>query len=140
MSFFRITLDHPEVAQKIQREIDDVIGNHRYPSIKDRSRMPYTDAAIWELLRYISHAPLAVPHSTLTEVKMRGYFIPANTTVRIYKWYTFLPSLRDSDGTACLSVYRIFYIITDGFFTLWLVLELIYRAGEGMLGFLYVVL
>lgn len=69
------------MAKKIQEEIDNVIGRDRLSSLKDRANMPYTMAAIFELLRYISHVPLGLPHLTTEDVMFRGYLIPANTTV-----------------------------------------------------------
>lgn len=43
--------------------------------------MPYTMAAIFELLRYISHVPIGVPRVTTADVTLRGYVIPAKTKV-----------------------------------------------------------
>ncbi|XP_064612894.1 cytochrome P450 2B19-like [Liolophura sinensis] len=85
-SFFLIIAKHPDVAKKIQEEIDAVIGQDRLSSLKDRTKMPYTMAAIFELLRYISHVPLGLPHLTTDDVMFRGYLIPANITVMANMW------------------------------------------------------
>ncbi|XP_008336487.1 cytochrome P450 2J5, partial [Cynoglossus semilaevis] len=37
-------INHPDVQEKVQEEIDKVIGQSRLPSMADRSNMPYTNA------------------------------------------------------------------------------------------------
>nr|CAD7263636.1 unnamed protein product [Timema shepardi] len=83
---------NPKIQNKIQDEIDAVVGRERLPSSDDRinlkcnamcpcCRMPYTDATINEILRFANVAPLAVPHSVLIsdrDVTFRGYNIPQN--------------------------------------------------------------
>ncbi|XP_058515468.1 cytochrome P450 2C42-like, partial [Ochotona princeps] len=76
-----LLLKHPEVAAKVQEEIERVIGRHRSPSMQDRSRMPYTDAVVHEIQRYIDLVPNSAPHATLCDVKFRNYIIPKGTIV-----------------------------------------------------------
>lgn len=70
----------PEVQQKVQMEIDNVIGQ-RCPGIKDRGKMPYTEATILEVLRMCTIAPLGIPHATTNDVMLRDFFIPKGTVV-----------------------------------------------------------
>lgn len=44
--------------------------------MQDRSRMPYTDAVVHEIQRYIDLVPMNLPHSVTHDVKFRNYFIP----------------------------------------------------------------
>lgn len=60
----------------MQKEIDSVIGRDRSPRMSDRSQMPYTDAVIHEIQRYIDFLPINVPHSVIRDTKFRDYFIP----------------------------------------------------------------
>nr|XP_051679067.1 cytochrome P450 2C14 isoform X2 [Oryctolagus cuniculus] len=76
-----LLMKHPEVTAKVQEEIERVIGRHRSPCMQDRSRMPYTDATVHEIQRYINLVPNNVPHATTCNVKFRNYFIPKGTAV-----------------------------------------------------------
>ncbi|XP_048194612.1 cytochrome P450 2C3-like isoform X3 [Perognathus longimembris pacificus] len=76
-----ILMKHPEVSAKVKEEIDHVIGRHRRPCMKDRSQMPYTDAVIHEIQRYIDLVPMNLPHAVTRDIKFRGYLIPKGTTI-----------------------------------------------------------
>ncbi|KAM9067725.1 cytochrome P450 2C23-like [Sarcophilus harrisii] len=75
-----LILKHPEVQAKIYEEIDRVIGN-RVPSIKDRLDMPYMDAVVHEIQRFIDLVPLNVPHALTQDTEFRQYFLPKGTTI-----------------------------------------------------------
>uniref|UniRef100_A0A8D0ZB15 unspecific monooxygenase n=1 Tax=Sus scrofa TaxID=9823 RepID=A0A8D0ZB15_PIG len=71
-----LLLKHPDVTAKVQKEIDSVIERHRSPCMQDRSRMPYTDAVVHEIQRYIDLVPISVPHAVTRDIKFRNYLIP----------------------------------------------------------------
>ncbi|XP_040847786.1 cytochrome P450 2C14-like isoform X1 [Ochotona curzoniae] len=76
-----LLLKYPEVTAKVQEEIERVIGRHRSPCMQDRSRMPYTDAVVHEIQRYIDLIPNGVPRVTTRDVKFRNYLIPKGTRI-----------------------------------------------------------
>ncbi|XP_042545049.1 cytochrome P450 2C5-like [Dipodomys spectabilis] len=76
-----LLLKHPHVTAKVKEEIDNVIGRHRSPCMQDRSQMPYTDAVLHEIQRYIDLLPLSLLHAVTRDVKFRDYIIPKGTTV-----------------------------------------------------------
>ncbi|XP_052618600.1 cytochrome P450 2C27-like isoform X2 [Peromyscus californicus insignis] len=78
-----LLLKHPHVTAKVQEEIDRVVGRHRSPCMQDRSHMPYTDAMIHEVQRFIDLIPTSVPHAVTCDIKFRNYLIPKGTTVII---------------------------------------------------------
>ncbi|KAK6188161.1 hypothetical protein SNE40_004404 [Patella caerulea] len=86
--FFLSMLYYPEIQRRIQEEIDEYIGRDRDPNLDDRSVMHYTNAAILECLRFISHVPIGVPHMTREDIEIEGMRIPANTTMITNFWST----------------------------------------------------
>ena len=59
MYFVLAMVRYPEVALKIQAELDSVLGlAERLPRAEDRERMPYVQNAMAELLRWQPVSPL----------------------------------------------------------------------------------
>ncbi|XP_027286202.1 cytochrome P450 2B1-like [Cricetulus griseus] len=78
---FLLMLKYPHVAEKVQKEIDQVIGSHRLPTLDDRTKMPYTDAVIHEIQRFSDLIPIGVPHKVTKDTLFRGYLLPKDTEV-----------------------------------------------------------
>ncbi|KAG9464409.1 hypothetical protein GDO78_019982 [Eleutherodactylus coqui] len=76
-----LLMKYPDVLAKINKEIDKVIGRERCPKIQDRNQMPFTDAVIHEIQRFIDILPIGVPRKTAKDITYRGYSIPMNTNV-----------------------------------------------------------
>ncbi|XP_062621579.1 cytochrome P450 2C28-like [Saccostrea cucullata] len=67
---------NPEVQEKMRKEINDVIGNSRYPTMNDRPNLPYTEAVLHEVLRIGCIVPLSVPHGLKNDFKFKEFVIP----------------------------------------------------------------
>nr|XP_045235509.1 cytochrome P450 2B6 isoform X2 [Macaca fascicularis] len=78
---FLLMLKYPHVAERIYKEIEQVIGPHRPPALDDRAKMPYTEAVIHEIQRFADLLPMGVPHIVTQQTSFRGYIIPKDTEV-----------------------------------------------------------
>ncbi|KAF5923569.1 hypothetical protein HPG69_010788 [Diceros bicornis minor] len=76
-----ILLKYPEIEEKLHKEIDRVIGPSRIPAIKDRLEMPYMDAVVHEIQRFINLVPSNLPHEATRDTEFRGYVIPKGTVL-----------------------------------------------------------
>ncbi|KAJ8280686.1 hypothetical protein GJAV_G00057760 [Gymnothorax javanicus] len=74
-------MKYPHIQDRVQKEIDEVVGSARAPSIQDRQDMPYTDAVIHEIQRSMDLAPTSVPHKTMKDTEFKNYCIPEGTMV-----------------------------------------------------------
>ncbi|XP_009082611.1 PREDICTED: cytochrome P450 2C8-like, partial [Acanthisitta chloris] len=68
-----LLLKYPKIQEKVQEEIDQVVGRSRKPCVADRPQMPYTDAVVHEIQRFISLIPLALPHTVAKDTPFRDY-------------------------------------------------------------------
>lgn len=60
----------------MQQEIASVIGQDRWPYVEDRKSLPFTDAVLHEIQRFMDIVPMSIPHYTLQDISFRGYAIP----------------------------------------------------------------
>ncbi|KAL3870423.1 hypothetical protein ACJMK2_038491 [Sinanodonta woodiana] len=81
-----VLLHHHDSVDRMYEEIVDVVGLERSPSLKDKPSMPYTEALILEVLRYVTHAPLGAPHGAMEDVVFEGYIIPKGSKLITNIW------------------------------------------------------
>ena len=75
---------YPEIQTKIQKELDEVVGREQKICFKDRSKLPFTEACINEILRHSSTTTIpAVNYATISDTTLGDYFIPQNTPLII---------------------------------------------------------
>ncbi|KAI0777579.1 cytochrome P450 [Trametes elegans] len=79
--FFLAMIQHPEILERAQKEVDSVVGNSRLPTFSDRPNMPYVDAIVSETLRLASPAPLGLPRRITEDNVYKGMYIPKGTLV-----------------------------------------------------------
>ncbi|XP_052890446.1 probable cytochrome P450 304a1 [Anopheles moucheti] len=80
---FERLLHNPHVIPRIQREIDEVVGHGRLPTLDDRAQLPYTEATLREGMRIDTLVPSGIAHRAQEETSLRGYDIPKDTFVLI---------------------------------------------------------
>ncbi|XP_071343493.1 cytochrome P450 2J4-like [Trachinotus anak] len=72
---------YPHIQERVQAEIDTVVGSSRQPSVADRENMPYTDAVIHEIQRMANIVPLNLVHMTNRDTPLDKYTIPKGTII-----------------------------------------------------------
>ncbi|XP_052802133.1 vitamin D 25-hydroxylase-like isoform X3 [Mya arenaria] len=72
---------YPHVQSRVHAEINDVIGTSAMPSSNHRMEMPYTQAVLLEMLRYVSQTPLAIPHKCNKDVVLDGFVIEKDSGI-----------------------------------------------------------
>ncbi|RPD61592.1 cytochrome P450 [Lentinus tigrinus ALCF2SS1-6] len=83
--FLAMTM-HPEVVKKAQAELDTVVGPDRLPDFSDQESLVYVNAIVKEVLRWHPVLPLGIPHSTVDDDELDGYFVPAGTVILCNVW------------------------------------------------------
>ncbi|KAJ8463001.1 hypothetical protein ONZ51_g10544 [Trametes cubensis] len=83
--FLAMTL-YPEVQKKAQEELDAVVGPYRLPGFEDRGALVYINAIVKEAMRWHVVLPLSVPHRTIEDDVIDGYFIPAGSMILANTW------------------------------------------------------
>ncbi|XP_051955725.1 cytochrome P450 2J4-like [Xyrauchen texanus] len=72
---------YPEVQEKVQSEIDQVIGQTRQPSMEDRTSVPYTYAVIHEIQRFANVLAFIPPRIASKDTTVAGCVIPKGVMV-----------------------------------------------------------
>lgn len=54
---------------KIHREMDELVGQDRTPSLADRGRLPYLESTLSEVLRIRPVTPVLIPHVALQDTR-----------------------------------------------------------------------
>ena len=72
-------LQHPDVMQRAQAELDSVVGTQRIVQESDVEHLPYLGAVMKEVSRVQPGAPLAIYHESREESQVAGYNLPART-------------------------------------------------------------
>ncbi|CAP25799.2 Protein CBR-CYP-14A4 [Caenorhabditis briggsae] len=79
-------MKHPVIQENVRKEILDVVGTSRLPSMSDKPKMPYTQAVIHEVQRHSNMVPFLGTHQSVQETEILGKKIPAGTNVIAQTW------------------------------------------------------
>ncbi|KAJ5680341.1 hypothetical protein N7536_011480 [Penicillium majusculum] len=106
--FFLAMMLFPDVQRKAQAEMDELFGKPALPSATDRERLPYVNAIVKEATRWLTVAPLGIPHRTDQDDIINGYLIPKNAIIVPNTWSfnndpTIYPNPRDFEPERFLS-------------------------------------
>ncbi|KAE8723271.1 CYP703A2 protein [Hibiscus syriacus] len=76
-------IKHPRVLRKIQDELDSVVGRNRMVVESDLPHLNYLRCVVRETFRMHPAGPFLIPHESLRDTTIHGYYIPAKTRVFI---------------------------------------------------------
>lgn len=82
-------MNNRHILKKLQKEVRMCTsGGKKVDMIseEDLSSMPYLKATIKETLRLHPPAPFLLPHYSMADCKIDGYFIPSGTRVLVNAW------------------------------------------------------
>ncbi|XP_053381879.1 cytochrome P450 1A1-like [Mercenaria mercenaria] len=65
----------------VQKRVQDEIGIGRNISYKDRTKLPYTEAVLHEVMRVSCVLPFALPHYTTKDTQLLGRLIKRDTVI-----------------------------------------------------------
>uniref|UniRef100_A0A8C4TD67 Uncharacterized protein n=1 Tax=Erpetoichthys calabaricus TaxID=27687 RepID=A0A8C4TD67_ERPCA len=69
-------MKYPDVQEKVQKEIDAILGRDQPPLMQDRNSLPYTNAVIHEIQRMADIIPLNQARQAIEDMSLGGHFIP----------------------------------------------------------------
>uniref|UniRef100_A0A8C4QTZ1 Cytochrome P450 family 1 subfamily B member 1 n=1 Tax=Eptatretus burgeri TaxID=7764 RepID=A0A8C4QTZ1_EPTBU len=84
--FVLLVMKYPKMQNRLQKELDLVVGRDRLPRSGDRINLPFTEAFMYEVLRYTCFVPITIPHATTTDTELNGFDIPKDTIIFINQW------------------------------------------------------
>ncbi|MBA0767119.1 hypothetical protein Gotri_016066 [Gossypium trilobum] len=77
---------HPRVMVALQHELETVVGRNRLVEESDLSKLTYLDMVVKEGLRLHPVAPFLVPHESIEDIVINGYFIPKKSRILVNIW------------------------------------------------------
>lgn len=83
---FAVLMTQPEIQEKAQKQIDEVVGRSRMPTIDDRKNLPYIEAILRESMRRDTIVPLGLARRCTEDTVFRGYIIPKDTVMIANLW------------------------------------------------------
>ncbi|KAM9378584.1 cytochrome P450 2J4-like [Phaethornis superciliosus] len=72
---------YPDIQEKVQKELDDVLGCSHLICYEDRKKLPYTNAVIHEIQRYSNVVLIALPRQSVKDTFLLGFPVPKDTMI-----------------------------------------------------------
>ncbi|KAM3703243.1 hypothetical protein ACB094_04G084700 [Castanea mollissima] len=83
---FSELLRHPRVVKQVQAELEGVVGMNRMVEETDLANLTYLDMVVKESLRLHPIGPLLVPHESMEDIELNGYYVPKKSRIIINIW------------------------------------------------------
>ena len=79
-------IKHPRVLDKVQRELEVVVGMDRMVEESDLENLDYLDMVVKETFRLHPVSPLLIPHAAVEDCVVNGFDIPQKSRIFINVW------------------------------------------------------
>ncbi|KAI0651006.1 cytochrome P450 [Trametes meyenii] len=85
LTFLLTMAKFPDVQKRAQAEVDGLLGGKRLPTMADRPSLPYVDAVLSEVLRWVSIAPV-IAREVTEDDHYKDFLIPKGATIMANNW------------------------------------------------------
>ncbi|CAO4386798.1 unnamed protein product [Caenorhabditis nigoni] len=79
-------MKYPEIQDKVRKEIFEVVGTSRLPSMSDKPNMPYTQAVVHEVQRHSNMIPFLGTHTNTEDITVKGQNVPTGSMIFAQIW------------------------------------------------------
>ncbi|KAJ7969661.1 Cytochrome P450 [Quillaja saponaria] len=83
---FSELLRYPRVMKNLQEELKSAIGMNKMVEETDLAKLNYLDTVVKETLRLHPVAPLLVPHESMEDIRINGYYIKKKSRIIVNAW------------------------------------------------------
>ncbi|XP_060098785.1 cytochrome P450 2C8-like [Heteronotia binoei] len=73
--------NHPDIQEKVHKEIESILGSSQFLHYQDRKKLPYTNAVIHEIQRLHYILFFGIPRQCTKDVTMNGFLIPKGAII-----------------------------------------------------------
>lgn len=84
--FLYICCRYPGAVETAQRELDNVVGLDRLPTMDDLENLSHVSAFIKEVLRWRPLTPIGMPHASTEDDEYQSYVLPRGTVLIPNHW------------------------------------------------------
>lgn len=79
-------IKNSRVMKRLQEEIKTVVGDGEFIEETHLPKLEYLDMIIKETMRLHPISPLLIPHESVEDIVIGGYYIPKNSRILINNW------------------------------------------------------
>ena len=110
-------LNYPDVMKRCQAEIDDVLGQHREPSMKDKASLPYLESTLLEIQRMASIVPFGVCAPSWPVLFPLGYVVLHGLYCSLWGMWSIMASIVPFGvcGPSWPLLFPLGYVVLHGF-------------------------
>ncbi|XP_060098711.1 cytochrome P450 2J5-like [Heteronotia binoei] len=76
-----LMVHHPDIQEKVQKEMEDAFGSSRSINYEDRKKLPYTLAVINEIQRFKYILVASTPRECIKDVTVLGFSVPKGALI-----------------------------------------------------------